>query len=407
MAFNGSGTFVRLHSWTDDRNNGIKITADRHDEEDDGFASALSAVICKDGQSTATARIPFAEGISVAGGTVSAPGISIVGDANSGFYQIGADNIGIALGGAKAADFSTSRTGIVGDLTLLTSGKKLKLADGGQFYDDTGTARTIIISNGDRLDVLNEAGTNTIIKLDATNGSALTGNLTISGTLGVTGAVTLSSTLAVTSAITASGGMNAAANISTTGNITCVGLTATGTMDLGDSSGDAITINGTVAINSGGTGAARIIWSAAAIEPCRWNRTGGSGTMCFIQNAGITVGSISQNGSNTAYNTSSDIRLKNWEGSISAEDSGAIIDALNPGWFRWKYVDGNPFGFGFKAHEFLEIIPWGGSPGDGDPDKTPSDEGFEPAGADLSAPMPVVIAELKYLRARVAALEAA
>jgi hypothetical protein len=63
--FNGSGTFVRSHDWTTDLGNTVPVTASRMDTEDDGFATGLSSVICKDGQTTTTARIPFAAGISV------------------------------------------------------------------------------------------------------------------------------------------------------------------------------------------------------------------------------------------------------------------------------------------------------------------------------------------------------
>lgn len=63
MAFNGSGSFVRLYNWVQDRINGIKIRADRMDAEMDGMATGLSNTICRDGQSTTTAAIPFAQGI--------------------------------------------------------------------------------------------------------------------------------------------------------------------------------------------------------------------------------------------------------------------------------------------------------------------------------------------------------
>lgn len=59
MPFNGSGTFQRVHSWTADRSNGIKVRSDRADAEDDGFAAGLSNCIARDGQSTITADIPF------------------------------------------------------------------------------------------------------------------------------------------------------------------------------------------------------------------------------------------------------------------------------------------------------------------------------------------------------------
>lgn len=59
MAYNGSGTFVRLYNWVTDRNAGTKIRADRFDAEMDGMATALSTAICKDGQTTISADIPF------------------------------------------------------------------------------------------------------------------------------------------------------------------------------------------------------------------------------------------------------------------------------------------------------------------------------------------------------------
>lgn len=59
MAFNGSGTFVRLYNWVNDAANGIKILAARMDGEMDGMATGLSTCITKDGQTTITADIPF------------------------------------------------------------------------------------------------------------------------------------------------------------------------------------------------------------------------------------------------------------------------------------------------------------------------------------------------------------
>jgi hypothetical protein len=59
MAFNGSGAFSRLYNWVTDRSNGVKIRADRTDEEMAGFAAGLSNCICRDGQSTISADIPF------------------------------------------------------------------------------------------------------------------------------------------------------------------------------------------------------------------------------------------------------------------------------------------------------------------------------------------------------------
>ena len=60
MAFNGSGTFTRIYNWVIDKANSIPITASRMDGELDGIAAGLSNCITKDGQTTITANIPFA-----------------------------------------------------------------------------------------------------------------------------------------------------------------------------------------------------------------------------------------------------------------------------------------------------------------------------------------------------------
>lgn len=60
MAFNGTGTFVRLYNWVTDKTNSVPITASRTDSEMDGFATGLSNCITKDGQTVLTADIPMA-----------------------------------------------------------------------------------------------------------------------------------------------------------------------------------------------------------------------------------------------------------------------------------------------------------------------------------------------------------
>ena len=62
MPFNGSGTFQRTFpsgGWQGDAAANIKIKADRHDQHDNDLATGLSNVICKDGQTSITADIPF------------------------------------------------------------------------------------------------------------------------------------------------------------------------------------------------------------------------------------------------------------------------------------------------------------------------------------------------------------
>ncbi len=59
MPFNGSGVYQRLRSWVADATAGVKVRADYHDSEDDGFADGLTNCITKDGQTVVTQNIPW------------------------------------------------------------------------------------------------------------------------------------------------------------------------------------------------------------------------------------------------------------------------------------------------------------------------------------------------------------
>ena len=108
------------------------------------------------------------------------------------------------------------------------------------------------------------------------------------------------------------------------------------------------------------------------------------------------IGSITQNGTTaTAYNTSSDYRLKNITGPITS--SGAYIDSLNPVEGTWK-ADGSVF-VGLIAHEAQEVSRT--------PIATGEKDGVEMQGMSYSNSEMIanMIAELKSLRARVEQLE--
>lgn len=106
--FNGSGTYVRNYNWVNDKTNGINITASRFDTEDNGFATGLSTCICKDGQTTTSAVIPFASGIVAAAGTTSALMMGKIGEVTTGLYSSGTGNIDVASGGTRVGGFTSS-----------------------------------------------------------------------------------------------------------------------------------------------------------------------------------------------------------------------------------------------------------------------------------------------------------
>lgn len=57
--WNGSGTFTKTHTWVDDQANGIKIRADRHDQNDTDFTNGINNCITKDGQNSPSADLPM------------------------------------------------------------------------------------------------------------------------------------------------------------------------------------------------------------------------------------------------------------------------------------------------------------------------------------------------------------
>jgi hypothetical protein len=107
------------------------------------------------------------------------------------------------------------------------------------------------------------------------------------------------------------------------------------------------------------------------------------------------VGYISTNGTATAYNTSSDYRLKNIDGPLLT--SGNYIDALKPVQGSWK-ADGSRF-IGFLAHEIQDASETPIAAGEKDGERM---QAMSYSAPELIANM---VAELKSLRARVADLE--
>lgn len=119
----------------------------------------------------------------------------------------------------------------------------------------------------------------------------------------------------------------------------------------------------------------------------------------FDTNYGV-VGSITC-GTNTAYNTTSDYRLKDNPQPLT--NSGAFIDALQPKIWEWK-ADGSR-GVGFIAHEVQAVSPGSvvGEKDAVDADGKPVMQAMEYGSAEFIAN---IIAELQSLRARMAQVEA-
>lgn len=123
MSFNGSGTFLINSSGQPVVTNTV-ISSTAFNALTADLGTGLSTTITKDGQTTATAKIPFAQGLSAAAasnfaaGTVAAPGLYLATDTGTGLYRIAANNYGVAVSGAKVLDISSTGLSVTGALSV-------------------------------------------------------------------------------------------------------------------------------------------------------------------------------------------------------------------------------------------------------------------------------------------------
>jgi hypothetical protein len=128
---------------------------------------------------------------------------------------------------------------------------------------------------------------------------------------------------------------------------------------------------------------------------------GGNGQVAQFFNSGTQVGSISMTASATAYNTSSDYRLKE-----NVEPIAGVFDklaALKPCSFEFKAEPGVVVD-GFIAHELAEVCP---NAVEGEKDAVDEETGLPVyQGVDHSKLVPLLVAAVQQLTAEVAALKA-
>ena len=118
----------------------------------------------------------------------------------------------------------------------------------------------------------------------------------------------------------------------------------------------------------------------------------------FRNSVGTSCGSISCLTSSTAFNTSSDYRLK--EAVQPLAGGLARVSALKPSIYKWK-ADGSS-GEGFLAHELAEVVPFAVT---GEKDAVNEDGSIKPQGVDLSKIVPVLVAAIQELAAEVNTLK--
>jgi hypothetical protein len=130
-----------------------------------------------------------------------------------------------------------------------------------------------------------------------------------------------------------------------------------------------------------------------------FNRITSTGVIVeFKYNANVN-GSVSTNGSNVAYNTSSDYRLK--ENIAPMTGALAKVAQLKPVTYRWK-INGSE-GEGFIAHELAEVCP---NAVTGAKDAVDKDGNISPQGIDTSFLVATLTAAIQELAAKNDALTA-
>ena len=118
-----------------------------------------------------------------------------------------------------------------------------------------------------------------------------------------------------------------------------------------DSSGNVLV--GRTSLIGGATGIVHFTNAGNTYAQKCIDESGNTGFIQFLNSSATQVGSITRSGSSTAYNTSSDYRLKeDWQPMSGSIDR---LKNLNPVNFAWK-ADGSRVD-GFLAHEAAEVVP--------------------------------------------------
>ena len=120
---------------------------------------------------------------------------------------------------------------------------------------------------------------------------------------------------------------------------------------------------------------------------------------------GAQVGSITRNAATAGvlYNQTSDKRLKTLVGPVDDLEALNLLGQIEPVEFTWNDYPEAGVQTGFFAQDVAEHIPSCVAPGTGEP----GDEDFIPWGMDNSALVPHLVAAVRALMRRTAALEAA
>ena len=129
------------------------------------------------------------------------------------------------------------------------------------------------------------------------------------------------------------------------------------------------------------------------------NRLASDGKTVQLYRQTLEVGNISVTTTGATFNSTSDYRLKEAVAPLSG--GLARVNALKPSVYKWK--SNGSFGEGFLAHELAEVVP---SAVNGEKDAVNEDGSINAQSIDMSRVVPILVAAIQELTARVQTLEA-
>jgi hypothetical protein len=349
--------------------------------------------------------------ISPALGTAAAPSIAFTGDTNTGIFSPGADQVAVATNGSEGARIDSNGRLLVGT----SSARQSRLGTSSyqtQFQLESSDAQA-----GLAVSRFNDAAGSSFFNLQkgrGTNASPaaviandVTGNIVFSGWDGAT----FTNSALIRSEVDGTPGANdmpgrlvfsttAAGASSPTERMR---ITNQGQINLNTTSGASISVasgttDGITFYPAGGS--AGVFQASNNTNACAFfRRRGSDGTIIDFRRDTTSVGSISVTTTNTAYNTSSDYRLKE-----NVVDLDGAIDRLKllPV-HRFNFIaDPDTVVDGFIAHEAAEVVPECVT---GNKDEIDDDGNPVYQGIDQSKIVPLLTAALQEAIAKIETLE--
>jgi hypothetical protein len=158
--FDASGNFTRVHNWQQDRDNGIRILADRHDAEDDNFANAFNVTFLRTGTVPMTGNLVMGgNSISlIEAGVEAAPSVTWELSNSTGIWQPNPSTIAVSSNGIKKFEVNGTGVGIFGDTVINgAAGSTKGFAVGGALR--VGGTDTTGLPQGPAVEILHD-GTN-------------------------------------------------------------------------------------------------------------------------------------------------------------------------------------------------------------------------------------------------------